>query len=178
MALRRFGGRGGRHACGAPLLPGLQECLDIAHEGFGRDRLGNVAVESGLDHAIAVAHHGKRRNAHQRNRAQLGVAFYPLGYFETIDSGKLNIADDEIRPLLLGKFQALEPVARRQRRVAERLQQVTHQLQVVDMIFDNQNTNRHCAHAFGTSKVKRLPFPYSLLKSIRPPSSAASLPLT
>jgi len=47
------------------MLPGPEEDLHLPHERLGVDRLGQVAVEAGGEHAVPVPDHGQRGHCHQ-----------------------------------------------------------------------------------------------------------------
>src|SRR5207245_7004595 len=66
----------GVQTCALPIWVGGRLCemrLDVADEGLGVDRLGDVAVEPRRNHLLAVADHCIGGDGYERDRAQLGI---------------------------------------------------------------------------------------------------------
>src|SRR5690606_4778976 len=84
-------------------------CLEKTVHGNG---FGDVRLASALSDALLVALHGEGCDGDNRNASQLIVILEPLGHLQPRDLGKLDVHDDEVRPMLSRQMQRLDAVPR------------------------------------------------------------------
>src|SRR6185437_2316799 len=112
---------------------------DRFDEFADRNRLRQVRLASALADTLLVAFHGEGGDGNDRDRLELGVVLEPLGDFETGDLRQLDIHEDEVGLVLAREVERFDAVARADRLVAVRLQQVMEELHVELVILDNQD---------------------------------------
>src|SRR5712692_826188 len=120
-----------------------QEMTDRLEEFSHRDRLRQVGLAAALADALLVALHGERGDGDHRDRLQVGIVLEPLGHFEAGYFRQLDVHHDQVRAVLAREVERLDAVARPERPVAVRLQQVVEELHVELVVFLDQDGLRH-----------------------------------
>src|SRR5260370_37067783 len=95
-----------------------QELADATAQGTSVDRLGDVAVASGIDSLLFFAFHGERGQSDYRNPASLFVLLEPTRQLQAIDSWQLNVRQDQVGAEAAQQRQCLLAAGRRQDLVA------------------------------------------------------------
>ena len=72
--------------------------------------------------------------------------------------GQLNVHQDQIGQMLAGEREGLDAVARLQRLIAMRLEQITKQLHVQLIVFDDENGFGHRAASGPVGRARKLKF--------------------
>ena len=76
-------------------------------------------------------------------RLQLVIVLEPLGDFEARDLGKLDVHQDQIRPMLAREVERFDAVARPDRAVAVGFQQIVEELHVELVVLHDQDGLGH-----------------------------------
>src|ERR1700693_3250688 len=101
--------------------------------------LGDVAVTPGGTNAFLIALHRQRRECDYRNRTGRIVGLEERSRFESVQSGKLDIHQDQVGPVAR-QGQSRLSIRGADHGVASRFQQKFHQLHVGDVVLDDQNS--------------------------------------
>ena len=77
------------------------------------------------------------------NDPQILIVLEPFGDFKAGDFGKLDVHQDQIRPMLASKVERLDAVARTDRLVAVGFQQIVEELHIELVVFHDQDGFGH-----------------------------------
>ena len=78
---------------GAAMKAAWQEDLYLRHESFRVDRFAEVAIETGRQYPVAVAHHRQRGYRQQRQRAKFGLRANARSHLKPSKVWKLDVAN-------------------------------------------------------------------------------------
>src|SRR6202050_4769918 len=120
-----------------------QEVADGLDELTHRNRLGQVSLAAALTDALLVALHGKSGDSHDWDALKLLIALKPLRHFETRHLRKLDIHQNQIRPMLARQVEHFDAVAGSDSFVAVRLQQVVDARHVKLVVLHDQDSLGH-----------------------------------
>src|SRR5580704_19167589 len=120
-----------------------QEVADGLDELTHRNRFGQVSLAATLADALLVAFHGKSGDGHHRNALELFIVLEPLRHFKTRHFRKLDIHQNQIRPVLARQVERFNAVACSDCLVAVRLQKVVEELHVELVVFHDQDSLCH-----------------------------------
>jgi hypothetical protein len=123
----------------ATALRARQEDVEFGDKSIGFDRLADVTIEAGQQQPFAVAHHRQRGHGQHRDVLQGRVAFEGIEHAVAIEPGQVDVADDQLRQRRARGRHAAGAVDRHQGCIAERRQQVHHQLHIGGVVFNNQD---------------------------------------
>src|SRR5207253_3109859 len=169
--------RGTSHSCGAtpPLRP-LQERGDRRCELANLDRLGDEAIATSRSRLLVVTLHRVRGDRDDGNAGQARVGADQARGFEPIQTGELQIHENQRGSLERGDRHAGRSVGGFEHFVAFGRQDVSHQLQVHRVILDHEDSRcaAHLTGSAGSRITKRLPRPISLSTWMVPPCSSTS----
>src|SRR5574341_562074 len=106
---------------------------------FDVDRFVNVAIESGVEESFSIVFHGECRQRNNRDQGCARLGPEAAKRRHPIHAGQLNVHEDQVGQMTLGEGDALFRSFGFEGAIALELQHVTHQLEILFVVFDDEN---------------------------------------
>src|SRR6266540_4415851 len=154
-----------------------QELANLRQELARAVWLADIAVAARLAAFVFITAQGIRRDGDDRDRAQCRVCLNAACCLVAVHAGKLNVHQDETRPLpRYGRYRFLAGLCLRHL-VVRALEQIAKDLTVILLILDHQNEPAHaglvcCSTVTGSENENVDPSPGLDSTQIRPPCNS------